>query len=242
MVGISKYRILQSWCQWMSRIILLVTLSACADRQGLAPVQVGTAKERPTYIVQPGDTLFSIAWKFEKDMHALAYINHLSDTSSLKPGQRLELIITSPKPASAKRYKPLPVSPTIAKKTITDKSVWTWPAHGQILHSFSLKAQRKGIDIKGKAGSPVVASRAGTVVYSGNGLRGYGNLVIIKHSEKFLSAYAYNHRNLVKEGQYVKAKQKVAIMGSQKGGIGLLHFEIRQFGQPINPMKLLTSD
>lgn len=117
---------------------------------------------------------------------------------------------------------------------------WLWPTKGRIIRQFSAIDQgNKGIDIAGQRGQSVVSSAAGTVVYSGNALRGYGNLVIIKHNDKYLSAYAHNDRLLVSEGQSVKAGQKIATMGSSGTSSVRLHFEIRYQGKPVNPKRYL---
>ena len=113
------------------------------------------------------------------------------------------------------------------------------PTNGKVVGEFSESANRKGIDIAGKQGQPVVASAAGKVVYSGSGLRGYGKLVIIKHNNTYLSAYAHNDQVLVKEGQTVTKGQKIAEMGSTDSDQVKLHFEIRKLGKPVDPAKYL---
>ena len=120
------------------------------------------------------------------------------------------------------------------------QSRWSWPAKGRLLSTFSHNdAGRKGVDISGRLGQPVQAAAAGKVVYSGNGLRGYGNLIIVKHNEEFFSAYAHNKKNLVKENQIVKARQKIADMGKSGTNKVKLHFEIRRDGKPVNPLSYL---
>ena len=116
---------------------------------------------------------------------------------------------------------------------------WGMPATGKLVGEFSESANRKGIDIAGKLGQAVVASAAGKVVYSGNGLRGYGKLIIIKHNKTYLSAYAHNDQVLVKEGQNVGKGQHIAAMGNTDSDQVKLHFEIRKFGQPVDPAKYL---
>jgi lipoprotein NlpD len=116
---------------------------------------------------------------------------------------------------------------------------WAWPAKGKIVSGFSETANLKGIDIAGTAGEAVRASAPGRVVYAGNGLRGYGKLIIIKHNETFLSAYAHNREILVKEGQQVTRGQKIAEMGSTDADQVKLHFEIRRHGKPMDPTKFL---
>jgi lipoprotein NlpD len=115
---------------------------------------------------------------------------------------------------------------------------WMWPANGPVIAGFD-DARSKGLAISGKAGDPVVAAADGRVVYAGSGLRGYGNLVIIKHNNTFLTAYAHNQTLLVKEDQVVKRGQKIAEMGSSDAERVELHFEIRKQGKPVDPAKLL---
>ncbi|USD65676.1 peptidoglycan DD-metalloendopeptidase family protein [Vibrio sp. SCSIO 43136] len=117
---------------------------------------------------------------------------------------------------------------------------WIWPTKGRVIKSFSAGDQgNKGIDIAGQRGQSIVSTAKGTVVYSGNALRGYGNLIIIKHNDNYLSAYAHNERLLVKEGQSVKAGQKIATMGSSGANKVQLHFEIRYQGKSVNPNRYL---
>ncbi len=117
---------------------------------------------------------------------------------------------------------------------------WLWPTKGRVIKNFSSGDQgNKGIDIAGQRGQSISSTAAGTVVYSGNALRGYGNLVIIKHNDKFLSAYAHNDQLLVKEGQSVKSGQKIATMGSSGTNSVRLHFEIRYQGKSVNPKRYL---
>ena len=120
-----------------------------------------------------------------------------------------------------------------------EKIEWLWPATGKLVTGFSDSANLKGIDIAGKAGQPVIASAAGKVVYAGAGLRGYGKLVIVKHNNTFLSAYAHNSDILVKEGQQVARGQKIAEMGNTDSDQVKLHFEIRRLGKPVDPLKYL---
>ncbi|WP_414649575.1 peptidoglycan DD-metalloendopeptidase family protein [Dyella sp.] len=118
---------------------------------------------------------------------------------------------------------------------------WRWPAAGQVIGRFQASAAIPGIDIAGKAGEPVVAAADGTVVYSGNGLVGYGELIIIKHNDSFLSAYGHNRKRLVTEGQQVKAGQQIAEMGSSGSSRDELQFQIRKDGNPVDPLDYLPS-
>lgn len=117
---------------------------------------------------------------------------------------------------------------------------WCWPTNkGKLLQCFSCNSLNKGIDIIGCPGTPVLAAATGKVVYAGNGLRGYGEMLIIKHNDTFLSAYAHNQKLLVHEGQLVHSGQTIALMGDTDARRTLLHFEIRQNGKPVDPLKYL---
>lgn len=121
-----------------------------------------------------------------------------------------------------------------------DALSWMWPANGSVIAAFD-EVKSKGLAIAGKAGDPVVAAADGRVVYAGSGLRGYGNLVIVKHNATYLTAYAHNQTLLVKEDQAVRRGQKIAEMGSTDAERVQLHFEIRKLGKPVDPAKLLPA-
>ena len=143
-------------------------------------------------------------------------------------------------PAVAK-IEPRPEERPAASADDDEKIDWGWPAAGKLLSTFNESTNLKGIGIAGKLGQSVVASAPGNVLYSGDGIRGYGKLVIIKHNKAFLSVYAHNSQLLVKEGQTVIKGQKIADMGASDADQVRLHFEIRRFGKPIDPLKLLPS-
>ncbi|MFA0567246.1 MAG: peptidoglycan DD-metalloendopeptidase family protein [Vibrio gallaecicus] len=130
---------------------------------------------------------------------------------------------------------------TTANKPKNEKvSKWLWPTKGRVIKNFSVGEQgNKGIDIAGQRGQAIISTAGGTVVYSGNALRGYGNLVIVKHNDNYLSAYAHNDKLLVSEGQNVKSGQKIATMGSSGSSSVRLHFEIRYQGKSVNPKRYL---
>lgn len=134
-----------------------------------------------------------------------------------------------------------PLSESLKSDKTTESSVagWIWPTTGKLLASFSKNS--KGVKISGQAGQPILASAAGEVVYSGHGLRGYGNLIIIKHDSTFLSAYAHNSKLLVKEGEAVVKGQKIAEMGNTDTDTIQLHFEIRKHGKPVDPLEYLPN-
>ncbi|MHB8678556.1 MAG: peptidoglycan DD-metalloendopeptidase family protein [Rudaea sp.] len=155
-----------------------------------------------------------------------------------------------PKPVAA---KPIPAA-TVAAPTAPSKPVastpelnaggvtWRWPADGKVVGTFAAGDQTKqGLDIAGRAGDPVRAAADGEVVYSGNGLIGYGELIIVKHNANFLSAYGHNSKRLVKEGERVKAGQEIAAMGATSASRDELHFEIRKNGKPVNPLDYLPA-
>jgi len=132
------------------------------------------------------------------------------------------------------------VAATPAPSAGEDDLNFIWPAAGSLLAGFD-EARNKGYDISGKAGDPVLAAADGRVVYSGAGLRGYGNLVILKHNNTFLTAYAHNQTLLVKEDQSVRKGQKIAEMGSTDADRVKLHFEIRRNGKPVDPARYLSA-
>lgn len=179
------------------------------------------------HIVIKGETLYSIARRYERDFRELAIFNKIASPYDLKVGQCLSLHLSK-----------TPVETVFASVNTT----WHWPTTGKIIKTFSSELNRalnKGIDIAGQLGSPILAAMSGKVVYSGNGLRGLGQLLIIKHDEHFLSAYAHNQELMVKEGQYVKQGQVVAKMGGHGSDSAKLHFEIRYKGDAVNPLNYL---
>lgn len=140
--------------------------------------------------------------------------------------------------APAAAAAPGTVSAAVVKAPVEDGVSFVWPAEGAVLAGFD-EVKNKGVDIGGKAGQPVIASADGRVVYAGAAVRGFGNLIILKHSNTLLSAYAHNQTLLVKEDQTVKQGQKIAEMGSSDSDRVKLHFEIRRQGKPVDPVKLL---
>jgi lipoprotein NlpD len=136
---------------------------------------------------------------------------------------------------------PAPAAPAAPALSGDDASLsWVWPAEGKVVATFD-EGKNKGVDISGKAGQQVVAAGAGKVMYAGSGIRGYGNLVIVKHSNNLLSAYAHNRAILVKEGQSVSKGQMIAEMGDSDTDAVKLHFEIRQQGKPVDPSRFLPN-
>ncbi|KPF70378.1 hypothetical protein IP84_01140 [beta proteobacterium AAP99] len=143
----------------------------------------------------------------------------------------------TPAPAAAASARPAAPEPAPAAAG-EDEVAFAWPAKGAVVEAFN-DVKNKGLDIAGKAGDPVLAAADGQVVYAGSGLRGYGNLIIVKHNATYLTAYAHNQALVVKEGQRVKKGQKIAEMGSSDADRVKLHFEIRRQGRPVDPAKLL---
>jgi lipoprotein NlpD len=144
--------------------------------------------------------------------------------------------------ASAAQKPVATIAPVVSAAPAADDTLeFAWPAKGEVIAGFDENKNRKGIDLAGGAGDPVLAAAEGKVVYAGEGLRGYGKLIIIKHNNTFLTAYAHNQTILVKEDQSVKKSQKIAEMGSSDSERVKLHFEIRERGRPVDPMKYLRS-
>jgi len=232
-------------------MLCCVLLTGCYGRS-IAPVVDGWSKQSGAaskYRVQPGDTLYSIAWAYGIDFRDLAAANHLKSPYTIHVGQ--ELVVAQSKTAAVKKASTasrksksfskqrVRRTKTVAKPT-QPVGKWRMPAKGKIVKKFSTKfAGNKGIDIAGRFGEPVRAAAGGRVVYSGSGLKGYGNLIIIKHNDEYLSAYAFNKKLLVHEGQRVKAGQEIALMGRNNNKQVMLHFEIRRNGKPVNPMRYL---
>ncbi len=201
--------------------------------------------------VQKGDTLYSIGWRYGQEADQIAQWNNLRSPYMIHQGQVLRIapplersIQTTPKAAPTQRQRASVVLEPPADKPLPKISagpvVWGWPAEGKLIATFSAKnLDNKGVDISAKRGTPVRAAARGKVVYSGSGLTGYGNLLIIKHNESYLSAYAHNDTLLVKEGEAVKLGQKVAAMGDTGSDRVMLHFEIRYNGKPVNPQHYL---
>lgn len=324
-------------CYCLLLVFFCLVMAGCETTQYPAPVvdrtlindrtptadevdNIADAQEQ-FYVVQRGDTLYSIALDHGINLAELAEWNNISNPSAIKPGQRISLSVpsklaqqpqqpilmalpskqfseseenigsrgapedivapvkTEPKgivlpysdqalvqlqglahpaltaqapstslqntpgvvPNQSARIEnaPEPPSSKDSSRTALNSSNidWMWPADGKLLEGFSSKS--KGLRIAGVAGQPVVASAAGQVVYSGSGLRGYGKLLIIKHDNTYLSAYAHNSKILVHEGDTVSKGQKIAEMGNSDTDTVKLHFEIRKNGKPVDPMQFL---
>ena len=239
----------------MSRLVAFAVISIVVV-QGLVACRpfVSYDPDRPTsgpthsHTVSKGETLFSIAWQYGHDYRAVARWNGIRSPYTIYPGQRINLRPDSNNESVA-NTRTSKISLRHSKKTnsrnksaVENKISWRWPARGQVIGTFSANDPgKKGLDIAGKAGQSVYAAAEGKVVYSGNGLRGYGNLIIIKHNETYFSAYAHNSRLRVKENQTVKSGQQIADMGKSGTDRVMLHFEIRRNGKPADPLKFLPA-
>lgn len=258
---------------------------------GKPPVQRERDWRPQVYVVQKGDTLYSIALNFGFDYRELAALNGIENPAVIKVGQEIRLfpaagatattvaVASKPAPGGKVDIKSQPavgklayseqavaqiekmqpempkaeVKPVVVTAVATppskpepagdaeveDVAGWGLPATGKVIAGFSESQNRKGVDIAGKLGQPVYASAAGKVVYSGSGLRGYGKLIIIKHNNTYLSAYAHNAKLLMKEGESVGKGQKIAEMGNTDADRVELHFEIRRLGKPVDPAKYI---
>jgi lipoprotein NlpD len=207
--------------------------------------------------VQAGETLYSISWKYGLDYRDVAKWNHIQAPYTIYDGQQLRVMppsekeredttIVAPQGAPVLNGSPSESTSTSSVKhpsPISSSSTaieWQWPVKGLLTSTFSnADLSRKGIDISGKPGQSIQAAAAGSVVYAGSGLLNYGKLIILKHNDNYLSAYAYNRTLLVSEGEVVAAGQHIADMGVKANGDAMLHFEIRYDGRPINPLKIL---
>jgi lipoprotein NlpD len=239
-----------------SRVCALLALLAL----GFAACTSAPPYEQRVHVVREGETLYAIAWQHRVDQRDLARWNGITNPDRIQVGQRLRL---TPPPASAtsqtKTSKPAAASPPKsagsggaqagAKPSAARPPAepplpnlpppqWTWPVDGQIVTRFgSSEGIGTGVGIGGRAGTPVHAAAAGRVVYAGGGLVGYGQLVIIKHNETFLTAYGYNSELLVKQGDDVARGQTIAAMGLGPERQPRLHFEIRRNGVPVDPLQ-----
>jgi len=230
-------------------LVIFLTLAGCAGALQWTPQQEGGALEPApaSYMVQKGDDVYSIAWRYGLDYHDVAVWNHLGKDYLIHPGDKLALVA----PAGSRRRAAVP--PSTAPASVTARHadtvapsngalLWNWPVAGQVIREFHAEsALAKGIDISAPQGTEVLAAGSGKVVYAGSGIIGYGKLIIIKNSESFLSAYADNDEILVKEGDSVHQGQRIATVGLGRDGRPLLHFEIRYDGRPVDPMSYLPA-
>ena len=233
-------------------LVMAVLLAGCASshvvRRASAergPVTSSTPKYGVTTTVQRGQNLYRIATDNGITLRDLAAWNGIRAPYTIYPGQRLRLYpggggkATQSRPvARAAAPKPRATSPRTAPPATA--FAWQWPVEGALLSRYVAgEPTRQGIDIAGKEGAPVRAAADGVVVYSGSGLVGYGELVIIKHNDQWLSAYGHNRARQVSEGAPVKAGQQIAELGHSGAARDMLHFEIRYNGKPVDPLHYL---
>ncbi len=214
------------------------------------------------YTVKPGDTLIRIGLETGQTVRDIVRWNNLENPNIIEVGQVLRivqptsenpLVVTRPvtsgtatttTAASPARAASAASAPAVASSaqpaSAEDDVAWIWPAQGKLIAGFD-EVKNKGYDIDGKAGDPIIAAGDGRVVYAGAGLRGYGNLIILKHNNTYLTAYAHNQTLLVREDQNVKKGQKIAEMGDSDADRVKLHFEIRRQGKPVDPAKYLPA-
>ncbi len=210
------------------------------------------------YTVKPGETLMRIAADNGQNWRDIARWSNLENPNVIEVGQVLRVVppvtatataapaATAPAvtgantPAATPAPPPAPAAAASAPAAADGNLGFIWPSSGAVIAGFD-DARNKGLDIGGKAGDPVVAAADGRVIYSGAGLRGYGNLILIKHNNTYLTAYAHNQTLLVKDDQVVKKGQKIAEMGSSDADRVKLHFEVRRQGKPVDPSRYLPS-
>ena len=238
--------------------VLLAALAACGrshvtreparTRSGERPVQVSQPKYGATVVVQRGQTVYRIATQNGITALDLALWNDIAPPYTIYPGQRLRLYPggqrgSTARPPSRPATQSAPVATKPAPTTappVANSLAWRWPADGSVVKTYAAgDPTRQGVDIAGAAGQPVRAAADGVVVYSGSGLVGYGELVIVKHDDQWLSAYGHNRARLVNEGQLVKGGQQIAEMGRSGASRDMLHFEIRYNGKPVDPQQYL---
>ncbi|WP_429249677.1 peptidoglycan DD-metalloendopeptidase family protein [Paraburkholderia sp. GAS333] len=221
---------------------LLALVAAC----GSAPVAPGF------YRVERGDTLTQIARSNRQSVQSIVRWNNLTNPDSIEVGQVLRVVPPAGVPstsgavrssgggnASASSAAPRPAPAESAPSAAPASTIsLIWPVDGTVIRRFD-GGNSKGIDITAAPGTPVVAAAPGTVVYAGNGLRGYGNLLILKHNGEYLTAYAHNRALMVKEGEAVKRGEKIAEMGDTDTDRTMLHFELRYQGRSIDPSRSL---
>ena len=226
------------------------------------PAPTQPAARANTHRVRRGDTLYSIAFQYDLDFRSLAIANNLSPPYTIMVDQVLNLdasrpVDTTPTPSaptpgtvvSNNRVASARAADTAPGTTVMRQSIestrnqepqWQWPLQGRILRNFqATSGADKGIDIGGIAGQPVYAAADGDVVYAGNTIQGSGNLIILRHNDRYLSAYAMNRTLLVSEGSRIRAGDTIAEVGLGQDGVPKLHFEIRLDGKPVDPLRYL---
>ncbi|KTC89999.1 peptidoglycan DD-metalloendopeptidase family protein [Fluoribacter dumoffii] len=243
---------ISTFCKRLLCLFLVINLVGCGNN--LAPVtelKWNPWRHQKVYVVKRGDTLFSIAFRYDTDYRTLARLNHIYPPYSLRVGQVINVQGIVPRhrqirhrPVPIRRYSVAPrAKPSViyspANRYARSASGWLWPVSGRVVTSFVPGQGKKGINIASRRGEKVIAAAAGTVAYAGSGLADYGNLIIIKHNYGYLTAYGNNSRIMVSEGQHVKAGQVIAEVGIVDRKYTGVHFEIRKSGIPVNPLNYL---
>lgn len=208
-----------------------------------AQPRTSVAKPGATVTVQRGDTLYAISRRTGILAQDLAAWNGLSSPNTIHPGQTLRLYpagAASSAGTATRSSSSTGTSSAAVAAPINSGIAWRWPADGAVVGNYVAgETTKQGVDIAGSAGQAVRATADGVVVYSGAGLVGYGELIIVKHNEQWLSAYGHNRKRLINEGQHVKAGQQIAEMGHSGASRDMLHFEIRYNGKPVDPLLYL---
>jgi lipoprotein NlpD len=242
--------------------LAVVLLAACASthvvrRAGgddVRPVRVSVPKPGKAVSVRAGQTLYRIATENGITARDLAAWNDVDPPYTIFPGQTLRLYpparsaatgtrtASVPSRSAGARPAPPPSPPVARTAPAASPFAWRWPVDGALLSGYVAgNPTRQGIDIGNGEGTPVRSAADGVVVYSGSGLVGYGELVIVKHDDNWLSAYGHNRARMVNEGQVVKAGQQIAEMGHTGAARDMLHFEIRYNGKPVDPLRYLPA-
>jgi len=236
-------------------VLLVGVLAACGTATVVKPsgggsTSAGTSttprtsvpKPGQTAVVRRGDTLYALARIHNITPGDLAAWNGLSQPYTIYPGQTLRLYpggsaASTTRPAGGSTSAPVTTAPAVTATPVNSGIGWRWPAEGALVGRFVAgETTKQGVDIAGSSGAAVRAAGPGVVVYSGAGLVGYGELIIIKHNDQWLSAYGHNRKRLVNEGQSVKAGDQIAEMGRTGTSRDMLHFEIRYNGKPVDPL------
>jgi lipoprotein NlpD len=241
--------------RWLLVVVLMVAVAGCAEltRWDPYPPQPQVANRPDVHIVQAGDSLFQIAFRYRLDWREVARWNGITDPNRIYPGQHIRLKPARGSGGAVARTPPPPpregnAAPSRGTAVPPARSAnlpappWRWPAQGALIWGFGESRRNPtGIGIAGRDRLEIHAAADGEVVYSGSGLIGYGQLIILKHNDSYLSAYGYNQSLRVAEGDKVKSGQVIALMGRGPGDRPLLHFEIRRDGKPIDPMGYLPA-
>lgn len=246
--------------------IIMASSLGCAAYPPSAPAASGSGGATTTHVVRPNETLYRIATRHGLDWRDLARRNGIGPPYLIYPGQRIRIAGAAPmdgRPVTEARNpaaRPIPsqparepsearvpavaapsrAEPARERTAATGPPQWQWPVDGPVLRGFSNSATtRRGIAIGGERGEDVRAAAAGEVVYAGSGLVGYGRLIILKHDARFISAYGHNEELLVREGQSVRAGERMARLGDSGAERPMLHFEIRLDGAAVDPTRYL---